>query len=123
METIEILLAEDDQDIRELIEYDILKIFGKENCKVDLASNGSQAIGLLNQNKYDVILSDYHLPDFSGAQVRKSLKTETPFIYISGDISIIGDCDNKSIFALEKPFKTEDLQEILKRTVQTTKIQ
>lgn len=116
MEAYKILLTEDDQDIRELVEYDIQRILNN-NCKIDLASNGGQAIEFLDSKEYDVVLVDYHLPDISGKMVQKASKTQTPFVYISGDMNIHSICDGKSTFALEKPFRSEDLETILFKTL------
>jgi len=116
MNAYKILLTEDDPDIRELVHYDIQRILG-ENCDVDLAVNGTQAINLIKESEYDVILLDYHLPDINGKIVRDQSNTDSPFVFISGDFNIHQECDGKKSFALEKPFRSEELEKILKMTL------
>lgn len=112
MSTYRILLTEDDPDIRELVEFDIQRIL-ESKCQIDLASNGQQAINFLKETQYDVVISDYHLPDISGEKVQNSVQSETPFIFMSGDIRVNNMCDGKRVFALEKPFRSEQMAALL----------
>ncbi|EQC49029.1 response regulator [Bacteriovorax sp. DB6_IX] len=112
MSTYRILLTEDDPDIRELVEFDIQRILDSK-CQIDLASNGQQAINFLKETQYDVVISDYHLPDISGEKVQNSVQSETPFIFMSGDIRVNNMCDGKRVFALEKPFRSEQMAALL----------
>jgi len=70
---IKILLVEDDHISRELI-----KILLKKNKinKIDAASNGNDAVELLANNKYDLVLMDIQIPHIDGLQIIKMVKTD-----------------------------------------------
>lgn len=52
------LIVDDFQGMRSLLR-EMLRTFGSRN--IDTATNGREAIGLLEKNKYDVVLCDYNL--------------------------------------------------------------
>jgi tetratricopeptide (TPR) repeat protein len=52
------LIVDDFQGMRSLLR-EMLRTFGSRN--IDTATNGKEAIGLLEKNKYDVVLCDYNL--------------------------------------------------------------
>ena len=86
---LKILLLEDvEYDARILEEY--LKSTGF-NIRLDWVSRQEDLIGWHNNHKYDIILSDFNLPGFSGLEALKLsnlLAPEVPFICVSG---IIGE--------------------------------
>jgi PAS domain S-box-containing protein len=85
--TLDVLLLEDSAFDAELIEVTLHKTFPG----VRLAwVKDEQQFGLkLRQQRFDLVLSDYQLPSFSGAealQLARGLAPETPFIFVSGVI-------------------------------------
>lgn len=80
-----ILLVEDNRDHAELIQRSLTNGLGP--VKVFIANRTSQAFDLLNKNNFDLILSDYYLPDSKGETYIKKLSKEapdTPIIIITG---------------------------------------
>ena len=78
-----ILLIEDDQTTSHSIEL-MLK---SENFKVDVTDLGEEGIDLGKLYDYDLILLDIDLPDMSGYDVLKNLRTqkiETPVLILTG---------------------------------------
>lgn len=67
-----VLLADDDETNRFLGET-ILKNW---NIEFDLAEDGEDAIKKLNQNNYDLILLDIHMPKVSGIDVTKYIRSQ-----------------------------------------------
>src|SRR3984885_4588371 len=82
-----ILHLEDEPDFAELVHTMLVQ----DNLEVEISRAGDKKAFLeaLEKDKFDLILSDYHLPSFTGldalAIVRKKCPT-TPFILISGTI-------------------------------------
>ncbi len=72
----------------------ILKLqLERENLNFEyfLAKNKPEFINFLNNQEFDIILSDYYLPDYSGADALELIKTQypyIPFVFVSG---IIGE--------------------------------
>jgi PAS domain S-box-containing protein len=87
MQSLRLLLLEDSPDDEHLI----LKTFARENIEVihtciDTRNGYNQA---LRQNQWDIIISDYKLPGFSGIEALETLKAtgmDIPFIMVSGTI-------------------------------------
>jgi len=77
-----ILIVDDEASIRrtlrEILEY--------EKYKVADAANGMEAIQLVNDHEFDVILCDIKMPEMDGIETLEVIKkmTDTPVIMISG---------------------------------------
>lgn len=77
-----ILIIEDDINIHNVLE-EVLK---KHNYSTYNAYSGSEAMLLLEKEKYDLILLDLMLPAMSGEEIIKKVK-DTPIIVLSAKIS------------------------------------
>jgi two-component system phosphate regulon response regulator PhoB len=64
------MVVEDDQDIRELISYNL----GKEGYTVVPAESGEQALKLIETTNPDIIILDIMLPGMDGIEVLRNLK-------------------------------------------------
>jgi CheY-like chemotaxis protein len=69
-----ILVADDDQSIRRLVST----IVRREQLIVDAAADGAEAIELLKQHDYAVILLDLMMPRFDGFGVIEHLRANPP---------------------------------------------
>ncbi len=68
------LIADDDEDTRQLLsEY-----FNSMDLKVDAAEDGKRAMELLDCKKYDFVFLDCNMPEVTGLEVAKALKTKAP---------------------------------------------
>ncbi len=82
-----ILVVDDDDNLRDLL----AAILSQEGRVVDTASNGIDALALLNQNHYDLILSDRNMPGLDGPSLYGSLRTIAPpaiprVIFMTGNV-------------------------------------
>ena len=106
-----ILLIEDDQTTSHSIEL-MLK---SENFKVDVTDLGEEGIDLGKLYDYDLILLDIDLPDMSGYEVLKNLRTqkiETPVLILTGLSAMENKVKGFGFGAddyLTKPFQKEEL--------------
>jgi len=69
-----ILIVDDQRGIRLLLD----EIFKKEGVKTYLASNGQEALQLLEKAKMDCVLLDMKLPGMDGRELLKRMKTLYP---------------------------------------------
>jgi two-component system alkaline phosphatase synthesis response regulator PhoP len=79
-----ILIAEDERDIRDLIEF-TLRYAGHE---VITASNGAEAVELARQTKPNLILMDVRMPRMTGYEACRALKDiddvkDVPVVFLS----------------------------------------
>jgi len=82
-----ILVVEDEPHIRQLLE-DVIRGAGHE---VQTANNGRAALDLLEQQSFDLIITDVKMPEISGADFfaelkRKGSALEHRVIFVTGDL-------------------------------------
>ncbi len=120
----EILIVEDDPEVRELLE-----IFLKdEGYRVATAPDGVQALDLVTRGiiRPDLVLADYNLPNgLDGLQVttklRAGLRREIPAIILTGDISAgtLGRVALLHCTQLNKPIRLGELTQAIQSLLPT----
>ena len=96
MKNKKILLVDDDQGIIETYKIKIKSYFPLYN--VDTARDGLEALCLLEKKHYDILITDYHMPQLSGYEVAKkaqSLQTDLKIYLISSLLTIISEREKK----------------------------
>jgi CheY-like chemotaxis protein len=110
-----ILLVEDNDDLRCIL-YDLLM---HEGYDVYEAYDGSEALHAMGKREFDVVLSDYHLPQMDGLRfltISQSLWPETPVILMSSDPELLEEATGRAGRAyacLPKPFDLDRLLQVL----------
>lgn len=111
-EKVRLLLVEDTKDLAAEI-YDFLEAQGME---VDYAATGKQAMLLMSNHRYDVIILDIMLPDMSGIEicqfVKSTLDPTPPVLMLTARDSIqdkIIGFDAGTDDYLTKPFDSHEL--------------
>ncbi|MGO4898731.1 response regulator transcription factor [Bacillus sp. GM2] len=73
METIRVLIADDEKEIR-----DLLKTYLKRECyEVDVAVDGEDALRLFEQNHYHLVILDVMMPKIDGIEVCRRMRNHT----------------------------------------------
>ncbi|CAG1021029.1 hypothetical protein DOJK_00731, partial [Patescibacteria group bacterium] len=118
-----ILLAEDNP-VNQEVGKGMLHAIG---CKVQVAHNGLEAALAFEQNSYDLIFMDCHMPEMDGFQAAKQIRQiekkfdvnkRTPIIALTADIQkgIVNQCLSAGMDDyLSKPFNRKQLQAILEK--------
>jgi DNA-binding response OmpR family regulator len=119
-----ILIAEDERDIRELIEFTLTAYAGHQVFK---AANGAEAVELAPQVMPDLIVMDVRMPRMTGYEACKALKKidsvkDIPVVFLSAkgqESEIDTGLDAGAYDYILKPFAPVELAtrvgEILKR--------
>lgn len=107
---LQILVVEDSDNIIEGLEY----LLNKEGFKVTIVKNIKEATTEVDSNKYDLFLLDVQLPDGSGFDLIKYIKSkmDLPVIFISGrgeEINIVYGLDLGADDYVVKPFRNNEL--------------
>ncbi|CAM4386730.1 DNA-binding response regulator, OmpR family, contains REC and winged-helix (wHTH) domain [Bacillus albus] len=110
MKDIRILIADDNQEIRNL-----LKIYlERELYMVDTAINGDEALQLFNQNNYNLVILDLMMPKVDGIEVCRKLrdKTNVPILMLTAKDHEVDKILGLSIGAddyITKPFSIHEV--------------
>lgn len=96
----------------------LLELLEKDGHMVDIFDDANHALAAINNNKYDMLLVDYHLPDLTGVQfivACREMGIPTPSVIMTADLSaeLQALCASHGIeHMLTKPFKISALMEI-----------
>ncbi|OEK04673.1 response regulator [Roseivirga misakiensis] len=81
---IKILIVEDDFAVRDTLK-DFIE-FMYDDVEVEEASNGKAANQLIDQNRYDIVITDQMMPDIQGSDLiarnNEKLENEGTWIYV-----------------------------------------
>lgn len=110
---VRILAVEDEPEYLEMIQ----EVLGSLGHTIALAGNGTEALGLLDQQQIDVIISDVKMPVMDGVDFHARVRAipryrNTPFIFLTGvsDLSRVKEaCSTDTDLLLQKPFPVDSL--------------
>ncbi|MEP5765554.1 MAG: ATP-binding protein [Halieaceae bacterium] len=106
-----ILVVEDDTNVATLID----SVLSTAGYTVSIANCGQSGLSLLQDQHFDLIVSDIVMPGMSGPQMvkeKEALGNSTPVLFMSGytdDRLDIQGFDSKKILLLRKPFAPSEL--------------
>ncbi|CBW27091.1 putative two-component system response regulator [Halobacteriovorax marinus SJ] len=107
-----VLIVDDEPDILELMEEEF-NYYGYQTMTADC---GNDAISKLRSHQFDIIVSDYKMPNGNGMAVLDEVntmaaETRPDFFFVSGqaDISIKDAIDAGAKKFFSKPFDLDDL--------------
>ncbi|MCH9659695.1 MAG: response regulator [Bacteroidetes bacterium] len=119
------VLVVEDNKINQMITKKILE---KNMMKCLVADNGNDAISLVKENDFDVVLMDIHMPGISGIEATQEIRkfdTDLPIIALTA-VTIDENLDDfyRAGFneIIPKPFKTEEFFEKIYRTLEDKKL-
>ncbi len=106
-----ILMVEDNADMREMT----TEVLGALGYQVASAGSGEEALALLAQHSFDVLLTDVGLPGMSGYQLAERARAHgiRAVLFASG-YGASGDLPAGS-FWLQKPFSLDNIEQALAR--------
>jgi two-component system, chemotaxis family, chemotaxis protein CheY len=119
---INILIVDDYKTMLRIVRS-LLNQLGFNN--IDEASNGSMALVMLQEKKYDLIMSDWNMEPMSGLDLLKNIRADDqlkliPFIMITAEgkpENIITSKEAGVNNYLVKPFNADTLKEKLTTTI------
>tara|TARA_R110002072_G_scaffold124085_1_gene259513 strand:- start:30294 stop:32546 length:2253 start_codon:yes stop_codon:yes gene_type:complete len=118
------VLVVEDNKINQMITKKILE---KNKMKCMVADNGMDAIKIIKENTFDVVLMDIHMPGISGIEATQKIREfdkQLPIIALTA-VTIDENLDDfyRAGFneIIPKPFKTEEFFEKIFRTLEGNK--
>lgn len=112
-----VAFVDDEEDL-----LDLYRIQTTQDCSIETFSHPQQALdSILAQRDFDVIVSDFRMPDIDGIELLNALRgkeCEVPFVIATGfaDKSLAVEALKRGAFALiEKPIEQADLFVVIQR--------
>ncbi len=118
------ILVVEDNKINQMVTQ---KILSKNNCSCDIANDGYEALHLLEENTYDVILMDINMPVLDGYETTRKIRNlgiATPIIALTAfdRDEIVELAFNSGMNdILIKPFEPVKLFQLIKIQIQKSK--
>jgi two-component system, OmpR family, response regulator len=118
-ESIHILLVEDDEDVSTFLEDLLIN----EGYSVSIAPCGLDAIHMVKENIYHIIILDLKLPDIDGTEVFsviKEIDNDINILILTGCPSLETAIDllkHGAYDYIQKPFKIDDIRNTLEKIV------
>lgn len=109
-----ILIVDDDDEIRELLEFDV----AQSGYFVDVAKDGLEGLNKALNNTYDLILLDVMMPKMNGYDVCKTIrqaKLAIPILMLTAKGTIYDKTEGFDCGADDYLVKPFDIQEVLLR--------
>lgn len=114
-ESMHLMVVEDNPINQQLL----LELLEKAGHIVDIFDHAQHALSALKNNKYDILLVDYHLPDLTGIEFIKTCRDNgivTKAVIMTADVSTeLRDlCGQNEIdHLITKPFKLNELMAVI----------
>lgn len=116
-----ILVVDDEKDILELIDYNL----SKNGYRVKTATTGEEALELIKENDYDLIILDLMLPGIDGFDITKIIKADKhkssiPIVMVtakSDEADKVAGLEIGADHYVTKPFSPRELLAIVKATL------
>jgi CheY-like chemotaxis protein len=106
-------------DDEEMVRSTVTRLLTLNGHQVERASSGAEALSMFAEHDYDVVFTDFGMPEMTGAELSKKLKeaqADLPVILLTGYTETEAaheDVDD----ILSKPFKRDDLETAIQNHV------
>jgi DNA-binding response OmpR family regulator len=117
-----ILVVEDEPLIRQLLSTAL----GDRGHKVETCTNGAEGLEALKSGRFEVLITDFHMPKMTGIQLIEKLrasKTKIATILMSSntldELALTGK-DLEGIHFLRKPFGINELYAVVQRAAKSS---
>lgn len=123
METYAVLLVDDDKEFRKAMK----KMFERSGYKIAIACDGQEALDVLSEREFDLIISDLRMPNIDGLEMMGELRRrglDVPIIFLTafGEVESYMDLMNLGAFEyVHKPVKSKEILEIARRAIASRK--
>ncbi|MCB4791435.1 MAG: response regulator [Elusimicrobia bacterium] len=115
-----ILVIDDEKGVRDATSF----VIGSAGYKVATASNGNEALEMLKNEKFSVLVSDLKMPNMDGIQLLKEVKKTNPDIEVImytayPTIEIAVDAMRKGAYSfIKKPYNINELLMLIERALE-----
>lgn len=123
VKSLRVLLVDDSKLARHFIRKVLLSL-GIDN--IDLACDGDEGIEKINTNSYDLLVTDFNMPNVNGRELAEYVRTQSdqshiPILMVSSESNeeYLKDIKKSGVNALcDKPFQPEVVRSILQQLLE-----
>lgn len=113
------ILVVEDNSINQQVSIEMLEKMGHV---VDIVDNAEEALTMLNRNRYELLLTDYHLPGMDGLNLIRAWKNteKIPIIMVTADLTdeVLQKCQKLNIDNIvAKPFTQQLLIDAIEKAI------
>jgi CheY-like chemotaxis protein len=113
-----ILVVDDEPQVAEVL----VEIFSQDECTVETAADGEEALAKLRHRSYDVIVCDIRMPRLNGGAFYRAIEERAPqllwrVLFVTGDIlsqETREFLQQTAAPVMEKPFSLGDIRKIVR---------
>ncbi len=113
--SVDVLVVDDEEMVRSIV----TQLLSLNDHNVDRASSGPEALEIFEAGKYDVVFTDFGMPEMTGAELAERLheiQDDLPIILLTGYTDTDAAVDEVNDI-LSKPFKLEELEAAIQKHV------
>ena len=107
-----VLIVDDDHDVRNVLSKFLLL----QGFAVETTENGNEALKIFNENHFDAVLTDFHMPCMDGLTLARQIRIDDAqilIIMITSDIWMSKQEKALVDYVIEKPFRLNEIYTIL----------
>ena len=104
-----VLLVDDEQGVRIAVKLLLEALF---DYNITEASNGREAFRIFSREKFDLVITDYSMPDMKGSQLALEIRKvapKQPILMITAFADQLRGAENPVDDILNKPFSAREL--------------
>jgi DNA-binding NtrC family response regulator len=119
-----VLLVDDEESFLNLVR----SVLEDEGFAVEIATDGTAAINLIQARSFDLILLDIKMPRINGVEVLRFIKDnfiDTPVIMVTGvnDVKIAVECMKLGAYSyVTKPYSIDELRAVIDRALERSRL-
>ena len=120
-----ILVVDDENSLRELLSI----LLQREGYKVDQAADGAAAFSMVQENSYDLVISDIQMPKMTGIELLRQLReqdNDVTVMMITAFSSTEEAVEAMKLGAYDyitKPFKNDEIRLVIKNALEREQLQ
>jgi CheY-like chemotaxis protein len=114
-ESVSVLVVDDEEMVRSTV----TRLLSLSGHQVDRAASGAEALTMFSENTYDIVFTDFGMPEMTGAELSRKLgerAPELPVILLTGYTETEKAIDEVDGI-LSKPFKRDELESTIQKHV------
>ena len=112
-----VLLVDDESGVRVAVKLLLEALF---DYQITEASNGREAVDVFSREKFDLVITDYAMPEMKGNQLAieiRKVAPKQPILMITAFADQLRGAENPVDDILNKPFSARDLTNAIDRVL------